>query len=55
MTVKKAKILLGEGIKHLTDGQIEELILNSSALIEVVLDMFTDQNQHGRKQVLDCN
>lgn len=40
MTIQKARKLLGREIKHLTDQEVEALITRSSALIDVVLDMY---------------
>jgi len=55
MTVEKVRKLLGNEIKHLTDQQVEELIKYSSALIEVVLDIFNKNKNERKKQILDTN
>lgn len=42
-------------IKHLTNSEVKKLILNSSALIEVILDLLEETSGGGEKPILDSN
>jgi len=43
MDVNKAREILSNSIKHLSDEEVEELIKRSSALIEIILDMYEEK------------
>jgi len=43
MDVGKARKILSNSIKHLSNEEVEELIKRSSALIEVILDMYEEK------------
>lgn len=55
MKIRQTRRILGEEIKHLTNKQVDELILHSSALVEVILDMFDKDKNERKKQILDRN
>jgi len=43
MDVIKARKILSDSIKHFSDEEVKELIKRSSALIEVILDMYEEK------------
>lgn len=47
MTTKRARKILGQAIKHLTDEEVERFIARSAALIDTVLDMYEAKELKG--------